>query len=198
MINHAMFQRNGSCGYLLKPLPLRMPHKELLSKQTQHSLDVNIISAQHLPAPKDAAGREISEKFAVNPYVEVTIHIPDWPASYSTLTPPNSIASGLASANSASLAIGTGLVSPTYSSFPSNTRPTGRNVSYCTKVVKNNGFNPVWEEKLRIPFTCVGDMKDLVFVRFAVRQGEREDMEPLAQFCASLGCLQHGLFSILW
>lgn len=193
MINHAMFQRNGGCGYLLKPLPLRMPHKESLSKQTQHYLDVTIISAQHLPAPKDPSGREMSEKFAVSPYVQVTIHVPDWPTSYSS--PANSIASGLASANNASFAIGAGLASPTSPSFPASTRLT-RNVSYCTSVVKNNGFNPVWEETLRIPFTCVADMKDLIFVRFAVRHGEREDTEPLAQFCANLGCLQHGLFSI--
>ncbi|KAJ3814875.1 PLC-like phosphodiesterase [Lentinula aff. lateritia] len=194
MINHAMFQRNGGCGYLLKPLPLRMPHKGLLSKQTQHYLELTIVSAQHLPAPKDASGKDVSESSPVNPYVQVTIHVPDWP------TPPsvsaNSIASGLASANdavSAVLSQGSGPPSPGPASgyFPTNPR-SSRSTSYCTSVVKNNGFNPVWEENLRIPFTCVGDMKDLIYVSFAVRHSEREDVEPLAQFFASLGCLQHG------
>jgi phosphatidylinositol phospholipase C delta len=63
-------------------------------------------------------------------------------------------------------------------------------MSYRTSVVKNNGFNPVWEEKLRIPFTCVGGMKDLIFVRFEVKEGDAD--EPLALFCASLGSLQSG------
>jgi len=40
MINHAMFQRNGRAGYVLKPLALRIPDKELLSRRTQHSLDI--------------------------------------------------------------------------------------------------------------------------------------------------------------
>ncbi|KAJ3900152.1 1-phosphatidylinositol-4,5-bisphosphate phosphodiesterase 1 [Lentinula edodes] len=168
MINHAMFQRNGGCGYLLKPLPLRMPHKGLLSKQTQHYLELTIVSAQHLPAPKDASGKDVSESSPVNPYVQVTIHVPDWP------TPPS-----------------VGPPSPASGYFPTNPR-FPRSTSYCTSVVKNNGFNPVWEENMRIPFTCVGDMKDLIYVNFAVRHTEREDVEPLAQFFASLGCLQHG------
>ncbi|KAJ3985503.1 PLC-like phosphodiesterase [Lentinula detonsa] len=174
MINHAMFQRNGGSGYLLKPLPLRMPHKGLLSKQTRHHLDLTIISAQHLPTPKDASGRDILEHSSVNPFVQVTIHVPDWP------TPPSASTNFVVSGSS-----------PTSDSFSSSSRFT-RSTSYSTNVVKNNGFNPVWEENIRIPFTCVGDMKDLIFVRFAVRHSEREDVEPLAQFCASLGCLQHG------
>lgn len=171
-----------------------MPHKGLLSKQTQHYLDLTIISAQHLPAPKDASGKDVSESSPVNPYVQVTIHVPDWP------TPPsvsaNSIASGLVSANDAVSAVlnqGSGPPSPSSGYFPTNPR-SPRSTSYCTSVVKNNGFNPVWEENMRIPFTCVGDMKDLIYVSFAVRHTEREDVEPLAQFFASLGCLQHGMY----
>jgi len=40
MINHAMFQRNGRAGYVLKPSALRTPDKELLSRHTQHSLEI--------------------------------------------------------------------------------------------------------------------------------------------------------------
>ncbi|KAJ3998199.1 hypothetical protein F5050DRAFT_1806152 [Lentinula boryana] len=191
MINHAMFQRNGGSGYLLKPLPLRMPHKGLLSKQTRHHLDLTIISAQHLPTPKDASGRDILEHSSVNPFVQVTIHVPDWPTPPSAST--NFVVSGskLTSTNGAVVPDPDGPISPTSDPFSSSFRLT-RSTSYSTNAVKNNGFNPVWEESIRIPFTCVGDMKDLIFVRFAVRHSEREDVEPLAQFCASLGCLQHG------
>ena len=66
-----------------------------------------------------------------------------------------------------------------------------------------NGFNPVWEEKLNIMFDCVGDMMDLVFVRFVVRQEKDKDgEEPLAVYCASMGSLQCGtclyLLFFLW
>lgn len=42
MINYAMFQRNGRCGYVLKPLALRSPDKTLLSKMTKHILDIKV------------------------------------------------------------------------------------------------------------------------------------------------------------
>ncbi|KAG7447803.1 PLC-like phosphodiesterase [Guyanagaster necrorhizus] len=151
MINQAMFQRNGRSGYILKPMALRAQNKDVLMKRTKHRLEVTIISAQQLPRPKDATGREVIEKGSVDPYVEVSVHVPDW-------------------------------TMPTLE----QRRPPR------TNMVKNNGFNPVWEERLSIPFECVGDMKELVFVRFAVKQGGQEDGEPLAVFCASLGSLQLG------
>ncbi|KAH0589685.1 hypothetical protein H2248_005408 [Termitomyces sp. 'cryptogamus'] len=200
MLNHAMFQRNGRAGYVLKPPALlgpapppppastpihpHHPHqhprshspapssasgsgfspplqKDLLFKHTKHHFDVSIISAQQLPRPKDSSGREIVDKNLVDPFVEVSIHVPDWPSTTGMGTLP--------------------------------TTPTpSRAHTYRTGVVKGNGFNPVWEEKLRIPFECVGDMQDLVFVRFVVRANEKEDVEPLAVYCASLGSLGAG------
>ncbi|KAI3622690.1 hypothetical protein WG66_015489 [Moniliophthora roreri] len=190
MINHAMFQRNGRCGYVLKPLALRMAHKEILSKRKEHYLDVAIISAQQLPRPKDATGREILDKAIVDPYVEVTIHVPDW--THSSSTPSLNSDEG----STPNGGVGDVPVPRIVRSSSTSTRPSSatsaQTISYRTSVVKNNGFNPVWEEKLRIPFTCVGDMKDLIFVRFAIRQVDREDEEPLAVFCASMGCLQPG------
>ena len=59
--------------------------------------------------------------------------------------------------------------------------------------MKNNGFNPVWDEGLSLPFDCVGDMLDLIFVRFAVKQEDKADGEPLAVYCTSLGSLEHGM-----
>ena len=80
MINHAMFQRNGRSGYVLKPPAVRLSQKkELLSKRTLHSFEVTIISAQQLPRSRDASGLEVLDKGIVDPYVEVTLYIPDWP-----------------------------------------------------------------------------------------------------------------------
>lgn len=73
-----------------------------------------------------------------------------------------------------------------------------------TRVIKNNGFNPVWQEKLSIPFDCVGGpeggMRNLIFVEFAVRQeGNSDDDEPIAIYCAPLGTVEFGtLFFKSW
>ena len=42
MINHAMHQRNGRAGYFLKPLALRSPNKDLLSKRTRHVFEAKV------------------------------------------------------------------------------------------------------------------------------------------------------------
>jgi len=117
-----------------------------------------VISAQQLPLPKDANGHEIVDKPALNPYVEVSVHFPDW-GLYSS--PPSSSTSGL-------------------------------QVSNRTSTVKNNGFNPIWEEMLSLPFHVLGDMRELVFVRFAVREDGDDDNEALAVHCVSLACLREG------
>jgi hypothetical protein len=46
MINHAMFQRNGRVGYVLKPLALRSSDKTLLARRTEYYLDVTV----HIPS----------------------------------------------------------------------------------------------------------------------------------------------------
>ncbi|KAF8799792.1 PLC-like phosphodiesterase [Phlegmacium glaucopus] len=80
MINHPMFQRNGRSGYVLKPPAVHLSHKkDLLAQKTLHSFEVTIISAQQLPRPRDASGLEVLDKAIVDPYVEVTLYIPDWP-----------------------------------------------------------------------------------------------------------------------
>ncbi|CAE6502781.1 unnamed protein product [Rhizoctonia solani] len=63
--------------------------------------------------------------------------------------------------------------------------------TYRTTAIPNNGFNPVWEETVSIPFTCVADMWDLIFLRLAVMDDDDDD-EPLAVYCAPLGSLRKG------
>ena len=200
MINHAMFQRNGRAGYVLKPLALRTADKALLAKRTNHFLNVTVsqpvlsrhrlrsfspiyvlqvISAQQLPRPKDSEGREIIDKSILDPFIEVSIHIPDW--THSPFLPD-------AAADA---------YSPPTTTGTSVSATSARTVTCKTGVVKNNGFNPVWEQQLSLPFDLVGDMKDLVFVRFSVKQEDKDDDEPLAVYCVSLGSLNRGMFFLV-
>jgi phosphatidylinositol phospholipase C, delta len=119
----------------------------------------------------------VIDKSIMDPLVEVSIHIPDW--TRSPFLPTSAKAQGAEYSG------------PTGSAGQSAT--TARTVSFRTTPVKNNGFNPVWEEKFSLPFDCVGDMKELVFVRFAVKDDDDgDDDEPMALYCASLGNLQQG------
>ncbi|KAJ7224502.1 PLC-like phosphodiesterase [Mycena pura] len=172
-INQGMFMRCGRQGYVLKPPALRDPTFQEIRKYTQHFFDVTIISAQQLPLPKDSTGREIIEKSNVDPYVEVVLHIPAWshppflPELYKSYThiPPSDANGG---------------------------STTARKISFATGAVKDNGFNPTWQEELCLPFDCVGGMKELVFVEFIVKQDKKPDAEPLASYIAPLSSLEHG------
>jgi len=182
MINDAMFRRNGKAGYVLKPQALREAHKDLLLHRTNHCLKVRVISAQQLPRPRDSQGREILEKIfdkgIMDPYVEVSLLVPDW--THSPFLPSESNADF------------------TPASGPQAGGATSaRVVGNKTKVVKNNGFNPIWNESFSLPFDCVGDMKNLVFVKFAVKVEGQDNDEPLAQYVIPLGCLRRGAFPFL-
>lgn len=171
MINHAMFQRNMRLGYVLKPNALRAADKAQLTERREHFFDITIISAQQLPRAKDKEGREILDKHIIDPFVEVSLFIPDWTHSpfldddtpYSPPSGPNTTSSS-----------------------------TARTVSRRTSIVKNNGFNPNWEETLSLPFDCVGDMHELIFVKLDVKEETGEDHAPIAVYCTSLGSLQQG------
>jgi phosphatidylinositol phospholipase C delta len=121
----------------------------------------------------------------VDPFVEISLHIPDW--SHSPFLPESATAAG------AKYSPSTDATTTSVSS--------ARTVSVRTEVIKNNGFNPVWQEELCLPFDCVGDMMDLIFVEFAVRQEGKDDGEPLGFYCVPLGCLEQGewgIFSEAW
>lgn len=177
MINDAMFRRNGKAGYVLKPQALREAHKDLLNLRTKHTLKVQVISAQQLPRPRDSQGREVVDKSVMDPFVEVSLLVPDW--TQCPFLPSESDAKY------------------TPASGPQVGGATSaRVVSNRTKVVRNNGFNPVWDEQFSLPFDCVGGMEDLVFVKFAVRGDGQDSDEPLAQYITPLGCLRQGMFSL--
>eukprot|EP01062_Namystynia_karyoxenos_P012631 TRINITY_DN14558_c0_g2_i1.p1 TRINITY_DN14558_c0_g2~~TRINITY_DN14558_c0_g2_i1.p1 ORF type:complete len:1203 (+),score=300.81 TRINITY_DN14558_c0_g2_i1:75-3683(+) len=73
-VNHAIFRRNGGCGYILKPEQLRAPlgsHVEW----TAAELKVTVISAGNLPKIGSETGRlDVRHKGEIiDPYVEVRI-----------------------------------------------------------------------------------------------------------------------------
>ena len=190
MINHAMFQRNGRSGYVLKPMALRyLTPKDLLTKRSAHTLHVTVISAQQLPQPRDSSGKEILDKAIVDPYVELTLYVPEWPTRPEVKLKDN-MRGHSKERNASSENEDLQFLSP--KSIISGMSIPSRTISARTSAVKKNGFNPVWEEKLSIPFECVGDMFDLIFVKFVVKQEDKVTDEPLAVYCASLGCSQHG------
>lgn len=178
VMTQAMFQRNGRSGYVLKPEALRTPGLDLLSKRTQHFFDVRIISAQQLPPLRNSKGQEIFDKSIPDPFVEVSLLIPDW--TKSPFLP-----------DSAKIA-GAKYSPPNDATTTSAT--SARTITLQTKVVRDNGFNPEWNETLHLPFDCVGGMMDLIFVKFTVRQEGKDDDddEPLAIYCVPLGSLRQG------
>ncbi|KAJ7257872.1 PLC-like phosphodiesterase [Mycena haematopus] len=172
-INQAMFLRRGRQGYVLKPPALRDLHFEQLRKHTNHYLDVTVISAQQLPRPTYSSGKEITEKSIVDPFIEVALYIPAW--SRSPFLPKNK----------------------SYEHVPPSDNTGGegtsaRKISFSTPTVKNNGFNPLWQEELCLPFDCIGGMQELIFVEFTVKQDKKPDAEPLANYIAPLASLQRG------
>jgi phosphatidylinositol phospholipase C delta len=142
---------------------------------------LQIISAQQLPRSRDSSGQEVIESSIVDPFVEVTLHIPDWTAS--PFLPGSQAYKYKPEIDAVN---------------PVSSTSTARRVSLRTRVTKNNGFNPVWQESLSIPFDCVGGpeggMQNLIFVEFAIRQeGNDDDDDPIAVYCAPLGTVELGV-----
>ncbi|KZT59958.1 PLC-like phosphodiesterase [Calocera cornea HHB12733] len=167
MINSAMFHRNGRCGYVLKPSALRLKDKSLLATREKLLFEVTIISAQQLPRHGDETRLGKHEgKSVMDPFVEVSVHVPDWPAN---------------------------LIETSFSRPPAVSPALSKTQTARTAVVHDNGFNPVWETRLSFSLEVVGGMRDVVFVAFAVRElGESDDNAPLAVYVTSLANLQPG------
>jgi len=176
-MNQAMFQRNGRCGYVLKPEALRKTDNiDLISKRTQHFLDVMIISGQQLPRLRDSDGKEIIGSSLVDPFVEISLHVPEWTSSPFLLE--STKVTGVMSSSSSATA---------------NAASYSRTLSVHTTVVKNNGFNPTWRENFSIPFDCIGNMTELIFVEFTVRHHNRD---LLGMYCTPLSCIGRGYHHI--
>lgn len=119
-IHEALFQGNYQHGYILKPTPLLAsshppnchhptPYE---SKACRIKLDVQVISGQQLPRPKDYKPGQ-----AVDPYVQIEMIC-----------------------------------------------PSGQITESRTRAVRDNEFNPMWDEKLS--FDVVTASREFVFVRY--------------------------------
>ncbi|KAF7325855.1 Phosphoinositide phospholipase C [Mycena kentingensis (nom. inval.)] len=178
-MNAGMFARNGGLGYVLKPRALRetgAEAKELLARRTQHELALSVLSAQQLPLS--------SGKRNVFVFVEVSLHVPDWTGFQVLQTPPAEQPNLL-------------LRPPSSPPSPPLSLPTTTAVYRTSSKMILDGTDPMWQEKVRIPFTVVGEMMDLVFLRVAVRAtiagaDGGEDEAVLASYCAPISCLRRG------
>ncbi|KAF5345075.1 hypothetical protein D9756_011158 [Leucocoprinus leucothites] len=219
VINHAMFQRNARCGYVLKPPPLRHlskpEHNPEKWRKQRHQLNITIISAQQLPRVKvkDGSGHEVmsmekdskdrekdDEGKTVDPYVEVSLHVPEWTYCVSPSLPSSTHPSPPTS-SSASMP-----EPPLRFTTSSSKTHTAR-----TRTIKNNGFNPIWNDTLQLSFDAPTQpgMLDLIFLRLLVKQEsggvgiggisggmsglvDGGNMETLAVCCVSLGEVREG------
>jgi phosphatidylinositol phospholipase C, delta len=203
-----MFLRNGGAGYLLKPPALLDPdYPSDLKKHphTKHVLRIRVISAQQLPRPKDHQGYEVIDPRTVDPYVKVTIHIPIWASGQSSDSIAPVAIAPIPSKEEAEVKPGE-VQSTSYredgllvASGASGDEQAGaavgeRVVKVRTRTIRNNGFNPVWDEELRLPFDVFGEgMKDLVFVRLLVKDDkEMEKDDFVGGYWTSLGSLEMG------
>lgn len=167
-------------GYVLKPSDLReikmiptVPeaagagHIKRERKNVNFSIDV--ISAQQLMRPKGLAPNR-----SVDPYVEVEVYHAD----DKTKDNKGVVGAGGLDASAKDGASGLGT--------PHRRR---------THIVKENGFNPVFDKKFNFDLTT--KYEDLVFVRFTVRcstdgQNYNDKAAPLATYTAKLSSLKQG------
>lgn len=125
-----------------------------------------VISGQHLPRARDDDGKEDNSSSLMDPYVDVSLHIPDW-----------------------SLAKDAGV----------GTALTPKVVTWTSKVIKNNGYDPSWNQDCDLVFDSASDhMLDLVFVHFQVKlQHDDEDDKPVAQYCVPVSQIMPGVHPCL-
>ena len=109
-----------------------------------------------------------------DPFVEVSLYVPDCAAISSALFASST---------------------PSAPPSPSNNNSLMPTTTLRTSVVKNNSFNPVWDETLVLKFEILGDMMDLAFVRFEVRDRELSgggEGGCMGVFCAALASMREG------
>jgi len=203
-INAAFFQRNGRSGYVLKPEILRMKRdgekdKEALSKVEKYFLNIEILSAQQLPRPRESdwdentssgsssgssvgsegsGGNTLTRMLSGSSGSQSTVTANDKPVG--TSAEKEKEVKNVAMNPYIEIAIHTPTVSP------------GDLYKFKTPMVHGNGFNPVFDSKFRIPFTVPPDMLDLAFLRLEVMVKFGGDELSLGKYTVSLPVLMPG------
>lgn len=167
ILNDGFFQRNGGCGYILKPDKLRGKKEQSISALPNgpQTLRIRIVSGSCLPKPNGEVKGEI-----IDPYVRVRLHdvMPE---------------------NSKNVVESNGFLSS--SLYPKgNSGPRYVTMTHTTKYVLDNGFAPVWRENSWAEFRIYNDM---AMVQFCVRDKSygRTD-ESIAEAAIPVSCLRSG------
>jgi len=61
-----------------------------------------------------------------------------------------------------------------------------------TSVIRNNGFNPCWDETLELDFDVLDGMSEFVFVRFIIKDKDLDRDNWIGMYCACLKTLELG------
>lgn len=171
-INDAMFASgHDRTGYVLKPKEIRTDSSSITSppgsaKKKLSQFSVRIISARHLQPPAD------SKDSTINPCIRVEILSADDPAR------------GLAEA-----------VGGTEASSRGGVSGLGAPTTRQTKIVEDNGWNPIFNESIDLALQT--DYPGLVFVRFTAWHSHDgrtfpSGSRPLCAHTAKLSSLQQG------
>lgn len=179
-INHAMFAGGkDQSGYVLKPSELReikmlpdVPEEagegHVKRERKNVSFSIDVISAQQLMRP-----RALAASRSLDPYIDVEVfHADDKSKDNKGVVG----AGGL----DASAKDGSGLGAP-------HRRRT--------KIVQENGFNPIFQDKFNFALTT--KYPDLVFIRLSIKcstdgHSYSDKAVPLATYTAKLSSLQQG------
>lgn len=179
-MNEAMFASGSdSCGYVLKPKELRgstssldPPVDAVKAKKDKKELkfSIEVISAQQLSRPKD---HRVDDP--IDPFVEVEVFSAD-----DKMKGGSTSEGGLDTSSS------------------KGTSGLGAPQKRRTKVVKDDGFHPLFNEKMT--FTLVTKFESLVFVRFSIFTADgidasdptKSSKQLIATFTAKLISLQQG------
>jgi hypothetical protein len=154
-LNTAMFNDNGNAGYVLKPEILRNPQirfdpNDLDTMTNKKVIEIKVISAQKLPGAADLLVKDISDPYGEKSFVLFFV--------------------------SNSLPIVKTLrfmsVSIHVYGVPADKADAK------TRMVKDNGFNPIWNQDFKFVVNC----PELAFIKFIVRDDDVGKDQLLGQY----------------
>ena len=167
ILNDGFFQRNGGCGYILKPNSLRGkdPSTSALLPDGPQTLRVRVVSGSCLPKPNGESDGEI-----IDPYVRVRLH---------DVVIPDISKNGKGSNRFLSSSV-----------YPRGNH-CARQVTtlHTTRYVLDNGFSPVWRQNSWAEFRVHNDMAVL---QCCVRDKDYGNDESVAEAAIPVSCLRSG------
>lgn len=144
ILNRALFNDNGNCGYILKPgilldSDLNFDPLDINTMKNKTILEIKVISALQLPYNKEII-KDISD-----PYVKINIY---------------GVSADMQEAE--------------------------------TKSIKDNGFNPIWNQDFKFVINC----PDLAIVKFTVNDEDIGKDDLLGDYAIRFNNIRQGLLTI--